>query len=156
VSRTSGGKRPEGRGRVQELQTERKYVTILRVDLHGSTNLVAELELEESIGRLAPAMAAMRASVHAYGGIVHREMGDGLFAVFGAPLAHDLHAVMGCLAALDLLKRIAALDDADIRVRIGVHSGQVVSHNPDRRWLPPPAGNSRRATCTSAHPWRTN
>ena len=74
----------------------------------------------------------MRAAVHAYNGIVHREMGDGLFAAFGAPVAEDLHAVMGCLAALDLVRRIEALGDPAFVVRVGVHSGQVVV---GARWL---------------------
>ncbi|WP_426418976.1 ATP-binding protein [Bradyrhizobium genosp. A] len=111
----------------QNLITERKYVSILRADLHRSTHLVADLEVEESIARLAPALAQMRAAVHEHDGIIHREMGDGLFAVFGAPKAEDLHAVKACLAALDLLSRIEALGDPEIRVRIGVHSGLVVA-----------------------------
>ena len=69
----------------------------------------------------------MRSAVHQYGGIVYREMGDGIFAVFGAPVANDLHAVMACFAALELLRRIEALGDDSIRVRIGVHSGLVVA-----------------------------
>lgn len=109
------------------LATERKYVSILRADLHRSSDLVTGLDLEESIARLAPALEQMRLAVHQYGGIVHREMGDGIFAVFGAPVASDLHAVMACAAALDLLRRIEALGDASIRVRIGVHSGLVVA-----------------------------
>jgi class 3 adenylate cyclase/tetratricopeptide (TPR) repeat protein len=111
----------------RNLITERKYVSILRADLHRSSDLVAELGVEESIARLAPALEQMRAAVHQHNGIVHREMGDGLFAVFGAPKADDLHAVMACLAALDLLSRIEALGDPGIRVRIGVHSGLVVA-----------------------------
>ena len=111
----------------RSLVTERKYVSILRADLHRSTDLVAELEVEESIARLAPALEQMRAAVHQHDGIIHREMGDGLFAVFGAPKAADLHAVMACLAALDLLSRIEALGDPEIRVRIGVHSGLVIA-----------------------------
>ncbi|WP_439394983.1 ATP-binding protein [Bradyrhizobium sp. PMVTL-01] len=111
----------------RNLITERKYVSILRADLHRSSDLVAELGVEESIARLAPALEQMRAAVHQQNGIIHREMGDGLFAVFGAPIADDLHAVMACLAALDLLSRIEALGDPGIRVRVGVHSGLVVA-----------------------------
>jgi class 3 adenylate cyclase/tetratricopeptide (TPR) repeat protein len=130
-SRADNVRRGKARSRdrsdpLDQLLPERKHVTILRVDLQGSTNLVIGLELEEAIERLAPAIVAMRAAVHAYNGIVHREMGDGLFAAFGAPIAEDLHAVMGCLAALDLVRRIEALNDPAFRVRIGVHSGQVV------------------------------
>jgi class 3 adenylate cyclase/tetratricopeptide (TPR) repeat protein len=119
-------KPPPARG-IGTLPTERKYVTILRADLHRSTDLVINLELEEAVNRLVPAMVAMRAAVHGYGGIVYREMGDGMFAVFGAPIADDMHAVMGCLAAIDMLQRIVSLGDALIKVRVGVHSGQVVA-----------------------------
>jgi class 3 adenylate cyclase/tetratricopeptide (TPR) repeat protein len=111
----------------QNLATERKYVSILRADLHRSSDLVTELALEDSIARLAPALEEMRSAVHQYGGIVYREMGDGIFAVFGAPVADDLHAVMACFAALELLRRIEALGDDKVRVRVGVHSGLVVA-----------------------------
>lgn len=120
--------RPEPRaGTTTAFPTERKYVTILRVDLHQSTERVVGLELEQGIALLAPAMAAMRAGVHAHGGIVYKEMGDGLFAVFGAPIAEDLHAVMGCMAALDVRARIQAISDPAFQARVGVHSGQVVA-----------------------------
>ena len=112
---------------VRNLATERKFVSILRADLHRSSDLVTGLELEDSIARLAPALIEMRSAVHQYGGIVYREMGDGIFAVFGAPVADDLHAVMACFAALELLRRIEGLGDDSIRVRIGVHSGLVVA-----------------------------
>ncbi|TWT05645.1 AAA family ATPase [Reyranella sp. CPCC 100927] len=109
------------------LLVERKYITLLRADLHRSTDLVIGLELEEAIARVAPAMEAMRVAVHTHRGIIHRELGDGIFAVFGAPVADDMHGVMACLAALDLLRRIKALDDAGIGIRIGLHAGQVVA-----------------------------
>ncbi|MBR1238422.1 AAA family ATPase [Bradyrhizobium sp. AUGA SZCCT0182] len=111
----------------QELATERKYVSILRADLHRSSDLVTDLALEDSIARLAPALEEMRSAVHEYNGIVYREMGDGIFAVFGAPVADGLHAVMACFAALELLRRIEALEDDSVRIRIGVHSGLVVA-----------------------------
>ncbi|WP_354126085.1 AAA family ATPase [Bradyrhizobium sp. RT9b] len=119
-------RQPRNRG-IGALPTERKYLTIVRADLHRSTDLVVNLELEEAIDRLSPAMEQMRAAIHAYGGIIYRELGDGMFAMFGAPIADDLHAVMGCLAAIDMLQRIEALDDALMKVRVGVHSGQVVA-----------------------------
>ncbi|WP_426421773.1 ATP-binding protein [Bradyrhizobium genosp. A] len=126
-SSLSAGFRNRNKNSVRNLATERKYVSILRADLHRSSNLVTGLELEESIARLAPALEQMRRAVHQYGGIIHREMGDGLFAVFGAPVANDLHAVTACMAALELLRLIEALGDDEIRVRIGVHSGLVVA-----------------------------
>ncbi|MCS3929173.1 class 3 adenylate cyclase/tetratricopeptide (TPR) repeat protein [Bradyrhizobium elkanii] len=115
------------KGRSGKLPTERKYVTILRADLHQSTSLVVGLELEEAVNRLKPALQEMRDAVHSYGGIIYRELGDGMFAVFGAPVSDDLHAVMACLAALDLLRRIEALRDTAAKVRVGVHSGQVLA-----------------------------
>jgi class 3 adenylate cyclase len=111
----------------RNLATERKYVSILRADLHRSSHLLMGLALEDAIARLAPALEAMRMAVHQYRGIVYREMGDGIFAIFGAPVADELHAVMACFAALELLRRIEALEDDGVRVRIGVHSGLVVA-----------------------------
>ncbi len=111
---------------VRQLAAERKFVTILRADLHRSTDLVVDLELEDAIGRLAPALEQMRQAVHAHEGIVHRELGDGVFAIFGAPVANDHHAVMACLAAFDLQARLAALKDEQLKVRIGLHSGELV------------------------------
>jgi hypothetical protein len=61
---------------VRNLATERKFVSILRADLHRSSDLVTGLELEDSIARLAPALIEMRSAAHQYGGIVYREMGD--------------------------------------------------------------------------------
>lgn len=111
---------------VRQLATERKFVTILRVDLHRSTDLIVELELEDALGRLAPALEQMRQAVHAHEGIIHRELGDGLFAIFGAPIANDHHAVMACIAAFDLQERIEALKDEQLKVRIGLHTGELV------------------------------
>ena len=111
---------------VSQLATERKFVTILRADLHRSTDLVVELELEDALGRLAPALEQMRQAVHGQGGVIHRELGDGMFAIFGAPVANDQHAVMAGLAAFDLQARIASLKDEQLKVRIGLHTGELV------------------------------
>lgn len=111
---------------VRQLPSERKFVTILRADLHRSTDLVVDLELEDALARLAPAIEQMRQAVHAQQGIIHRELGDGLFAIFGAPIANDHHAVMACMAAFDLQARIALLKDEQIKVRIGLHTGELV------------------------------
>lgn len=107
---------------------ERKFVTILRADLVRSTDLIAALEPEDAVLRLEPALAAMRAAVRHFGGIVSRETGDGLSAVFGAPLANDNHAPLACHAAIELARRVAALDDPEIQVRVGLHSGLVVTY----------------------------
>ncbi len=108
--------------------SELKYVTLLRSDLVGSTDMVADLGPEAALTRLEPALDAMRAAVRAHGGIVCQELGDGLLAAFGAPVARDDHATAGVYAALDLLARIAALGPASgFQVRVGVHTGWVVA-----------------------------
>jgi class 3 adenylate cyclase/tetratricopeptide (TPR) repeat protein len=111
----------------RDILTERKYVTMLRADLVRSSDLVFGLEVEESIARLRPALEAMYAAVHRYNGIIHQDLGDGVFAAFGAPLADDLHPVMACHSALEVVKRIRELGDPALHVRIGVHSGLVVA-----------------------------
>ena len=108
--------------------SERKFVTILRADLVQSTDLIAELEPEQAVSRLEPALTAMRAAVRQFGGIVSKELGDGLTAVFGAPMADDNHAPMACHAAIELVRRVTSLGDPGLQVRVGLHSGFVVAY----------------------------
>lgn len=108
--------------------SERRFVTILRADVVDSTGLVAELEPEAAVSRLEPALAAMRGAVRQFGGIVSKELGDGIAAVFGAPIADDNHAPLACHAALELVRRVASLGDAGLQVRVGLHSGHVVAY----------------------------
>ncbi|WP_131872088.1 MULTISPECIES: adenylate/guanylate cyclase domain-containing protein [unclassified Bradyrhizobium] len=108
--------------------SERRFVTILRADVVDSTGLVAELEPEEAVSRLEPALAAMRGAVRQFGGIVSKELGDGLAAVFGAPIADDNHAPLACHAAIELVRRVASLGDPRLQVRVGLHSGHVVAY----------------------------
>jgi class 3 adenylate cyclase/tetratricopeptide (TPR) repeat protein len=110
------------------LAGERKYLTVLCADLQRSTDLIAELDPEEAISRLEPALIAMRTAVRRNRGIVSKEGGDGLIALFGAPHADDNHAVMACHAAVELVRRVKLLDDPGLRVRVGIHSGYVVAH----------------------------
>lgn len=107
---------------------ERKYLTVLCVDLQRSTDLISELDPEEAISRLEPALIAMRTAVRRNRGIVSKEGGDGLIALFGAPHADDNHAVMACHAAVELVRRIKLLEDPGLQVRVGIHSGYVVAH----------------------------
>jgi len=93
--------------------SERRFVTILRADVVDSTGLVAELEPEAAVSRLEPALAAMRGAVRQFGGIVSKELGDGLAAVFGAPIADDNHAPLACHAAIELVRRVGSLGDPD-------------------------------------------
>ncbi|MES2192889.1 MAG: AAA family ATPase [Pseudomonadota bacterium] len=116
---------PEVRGRIAG---ERKYLTVLCADLQRSTDLISELDPEAAISRLEPALIAMRTAVRRNRGIVSKEGGDGLIALFGAPHADDNHAVMACHAAVELVRRVNLLNDPALRVRVGVHSGYVVAH----------------------------
>jgi class 3 adenylate cyclase/tetratricopeptide (TPR) repeat protein len=116
---------PEARGWIAG---ERKYLTVLCVDLQRSTSLISELDPEEAISRLEPALIAMRTAVRRNRGIVSKEGGDGLIALFGAPHADDNHAVMACYAAVELVRRIKLLEDPGLHVRVGIHSGYVVTH----------------------------
>lgn len=115
----------EARGRIAG---ERKFLTVLCSDLQRSTDLISELDPEEAISRLEPALIAMRTAVRRNRGIVSKEGGDGLIALFGAPHADDNHAVMACHAAIELVRRIKLLQDPGLHVRIGLHSGYVVAH----------------------------
>src|SRR4030088_1868483 len=107
---------------------ERKFVTILRADVVHSTDLIAELEPEEALARLEPALTAMRAAVRQFGGIVSKEMGDRPTAGFGAPAAGENHAPLACHAAIELVRRVVGLGDPGLQVRVGMHSGFVVAY----------------------------
>ncbi len=120
--------KPQVAGVRGRIAGERKYLTVLCADLQRSTDLISELDPEAAISRLEPALIAMRTAVRRSRGIVSKEGGDGLIALFGAPHADDNHAVMACHAAVELVRRIRLLDDPALQVRVGVHSGYVVAH----------------------------
>src|SRR6476660_9027814 len=119
---------PAGGAASEDPVSERKFVTILRADIVRSTDLVAELDPEEAVSRLEPALTAMRAAVRQFGGVVSREMGDGIAAVFGAPVADDNHAPLACHAALEIVRRVSGLGDSDLQIRVGLHSGLAVMY----------------------------
>src|SRR5215470_6515478 len=83
-----------------DLEGERKQVTVLFADLKSSTELIEGLDPEEARQRLDPALHIMMDAVHRYEGTVNQTMGDGIMALFGAPVAHEDHAVRACYAAL--------------------------------------------------------
>ena len=84
------------------LEGERKQVTVLFADLKGSMELLADRDPEEARRLLDPVLERMMAAVHRYEGTVNQVMGDGIMALFGAPLAHEDHAVRACYAALGM------------------------------------------------------
>ncbi len=114
--------------RVNHPFSERKLVTILCADLFRSTDMIEKLDPEEAISLLEPPLSAMRHAIRQFRGIVSKEQGDGVVALFGAPIADDDHAVMACHAALELVRRVGLLDAPKVQVRVGLHSGYVVTH----------------------------
>jgi class 3 adenylate cyclase len=115
------------------LEGERKQVTILFADLKGSMELLADRDPEEARKLLDPVLEHMMEGVHRYEGTVNQVMGDGIMALFGAPLAHEDHAVRACYAALrmqDTVRRYAEgvrrEQGITIRIRVGLNSGEVV------------------------------
>src|SRR3954468_8605572 len=108
------------------LERERKQITILFADIKGSTNLIEDMDPEDAESRLRPALDAMINAVHRYEGTINRVQGDGIMALFGAPLAHEDNAVRAAYAALDMQKAVRAVCDEDIAIRVGLHSGEVL------------------------------
>src|SRR5207249_6748062 len=82
------------------LEGELKQVTVLFADLKSSMELLADRDPEEARRLLDPVLERMMAAVHRYEGTVNQIMGDGIMALFGAPIAHEDHAVRACYAAL--------------------------------------------------------
>ena len=78
------------------LEGERKQVTVLFADLKGSMELLADRDPEEARKLLDPVLERMMEAVHHYEGTVNQVLGDGIMALFGAPLAHEDHAVRAC------------------------------------------------------------
>jgi len=117
----------------EALQGERKQITVLFADVVGSTELIRDRDPEEAQRLLDGAVDRMMAAVHRYDGTVSRLQGDGLMAMFGAPVAHEDHAVRACYAALAVLEGVRAYADevrrahgAAIQVRVGLNSGEVI------------------------------
>jgi class 3 adenylate cyclase/tetratricopeptide (TPR) repeat protein len=115
------------------LEGERKQVTILFADLKGSMELLADRDPEEARKLLDPVLERMMEAVHRYEGTVNQVMGDGIMALFGAPVAHEDHAVRACYAAMDLQRAMRRLTEdlrrahgVTVEVRVGLNSGEVV------------------------------
>jgi class 3 adenylate cyclase/tetratricopeptide (TPR) repeat protein len=108
------------------LEGERKQITILFADIKGSTTLIEDLDPEDAELRLRPALDAMIHAVHRYEGTINRVQGDGVMALFGAPLAHEDNAVRAAYAALEMQRGVRAACDADIAIRVGLHAGEVL------------------------------
>jgi class 3 adenylate cyclase len=112
---------------------ERKIVTALFADIQGSMDLMAELDPEEAEAVVAPALALMSDAVARYQGHVVQSTGDGVFALFGAPIAYEDHARRGLHAALRMqddirryAERLRLEKGTSLAIRIGLNTGEVV------------------------------
>jgi class 3 adenylate cyclase/tetratricopeptide (TPR) repeat protein len=115
------------------LEGERKQVTVLFADLKGSMELLADRDPEEARKIVDPVLELMIDAVHRYEGRVNQVMGDGIMALFGAPLAHEDHAVRACYAALRMQESLRRHTDETRRaygvealIRVGLNSGEVL------------------------------
>ncbi|HJY81269.1 MAG TPA: adenylate/guanylate cyclase domain-containing protein [Candidatus Binatia bacterium] len=112
---------------------ERKTITALFADLKGSTALIEGLDPEEARSLLDPALQLMMEAVHRYEGYVAQALGDGIFALFGAPIAHEDHPQRTLYAALRMQEEMRRYADtlraqgyAPLLMRVGVNTGEVV------------------------------
>ncbi|MBI3107752.1 MAG: AAA family ATPase [Candidatus Rokubacteria bacterium] len=115
------------------LEGERKQVTVLFADVKGSLELLAGRDPEETRTLLDPVLEHMMEAVHRFEGTVNQVMGDGIMALFGAPLAHEDHAVRACYAALRMQESVKRYAEGVqrakgvlIQIRVGLNSGEVV------------------------------
>ena len=113
------------------LEGERKQVTVLFADLKGSTELIEGLDPEEARTLLDPALHVMMDAVHRYEGTVNQVLGDGIMALFGAPVAHEDHAVRACYAALAMqaamrryAEEVRRSHGLEMQARVGLNSGK--------------------------------
>src|SRR5579885_773624 len=115
------------------IEGERKQVTVLFADVKGSMELLADRDPEEARSILDPVLERMMEAVHHYEGTVNQVMGDGIMALFGAPMAHEDHAVRACYAALRMQEAIRQhasavqrTHGAPVMIRVGLNSGEII------------------------------
>ncbi|MBR2813663.1 MAG: AAA family ATPase [Reyranella sp.] len=106
---------------------ERKQLTLLFADIVDSMSLIERRDPEEAMDRIQPALDAMTSAVDSHGGTVLKGQGDGVMALFGAPRPHEDHALRACAAALAMQAAVVALNDNTVRIRVGLHTGIVVT-----------------------------
>jgi class 3 adenylate cyclase/tetratricopeptide (TPR) repeat protein len=115
------------------LEGERKQVTVLFADLKGSTELIRDLDPETAQHLLDPALQHMMEAVHRFEGTVNQVLGDGIMALFGAPVAHEDHALRACYAALAMqtamrhyAEQVRHAQGLEMQIRVGLNSGEVM------------------------------
>jgi class 3 adenylate cyclase len=115
------------------LEGERKQVTVLFADIKDSTELIKDLDPEAAQKLLDPAIHIMMDAVHRFEGTVNQVLGDGIMALFGAPIAHEDYALRACYAALamqvamrDYTEEVRRAHGLELRIRVGLNTGEVV------------------------------
>src|SRR5439155_575144 len=115
------------------LEGERKQVTVMFTDVSGFTAMSERLDPEDVHAIMDRAFEVILAAVHRYEGTINQFLGDGVMALFGAPIAHEDHAARALLAALAVDRELAPLREEikrrhgrDFLMRIGINTGQVV------------------------------
>src|SRR6266567_4327838 len=115
------------------VEGERKQVTVLFADIKDSTELIRDRDPEAAQQLLDPALRHMMDAVHRYEGTVNQVLGDGIMALFGAPIAHEDHALRACYAALAMQAAMRSYTEEvrrtrglELRMRVGLNSGEVV------------------------------
>jgi class 3 adenylate cyclase len=115
------------------LEGERKTVTALFADIKSSMELIEDLDPEEARAIVDPALKLMMDAVHRYDGHIVQSTGDGIFALFGAPVAHEDHPQRALLAALRMQEELKRYSDKlrergepPISIRVGANLGEVV------------------------------
>jgi class 3 adenylate cyclase len=112
---------------------ERKSITALFADIKGSTDLIEALDPEEARAIIDPTLKLMMDAVHRYDGYVAQALGDGIFALFGAPIAHEDHPQRALYAALLMqedsrryAERLRREKGVNLQIRVGLNTGEVV------------------------------
>src|SRR5437899_3153767 len=112
---------------------ERKTITALFADIKGSMDLLEALDPEEARRIIDPALTLMMQAVHRYEGYVAQSLGDGIFALFGAPIAHEDHPQRALYAALRMQEALRQYAETlrrehgvNLEIRVGVNTGEVV------------------------------
>src|ERR1043165_9815883 len=120
------------------IEGERKQVTVLFADIRGSTGVIEKLDPEEVRKYFDPVLHIMMDAVHRYEGTVNQVLGDGIMALFGAPLTHEDHALRACYAALAMQEamrryrqRLSQTEESGLHIGVGIHSGEVVVRSID-------------------------
>src|SRR6266508_1481551 len=115
------------------LEGERKQVTVLFADIRGSTSLLEGLDPEEGQKIIDPVLRVMMEAVHRYEGTVNQVLGDGIMALFGAPIAHEDHALRACYAGLAMqaamrtyTEEVRRIHGLELHIRVGLNAGEVV------------------------------